>query len=110
MVRQHLDEQNKTLQLTFEVDILGSNAKAISAHINNILEDRKESKLDILILDLLVANRIDSMGLNLLVSLIRRAKLYNWRVKSRVSSETIYRTCKFTHLDRQMEIELVENS
>lgn len=59
---------------------------------------------DVLDLDLRVSRIIDSVGLNVIVKVIREANKRSARVRVRVGSESLRRLCRFTRLDQHAEI------
>jgi len=110
MIEHCLDKKNGTLYLKFSGDITSTCHDQVSGEIEKILSDPLIDNMgwQSMELDLLSARIIDSMGLNVIVDLIRRVKARNGTIKSKISSRTIYRTYLFTRLEKQMEIEFVE--
>jgi anti-anti-sigma factor len=101
-----LETSNRSLTLVFEGDVVSTNAGVLRQEAFAILESEVISRADwqTLHLDLRAANMIDSMGLNLLVSIIKFAKNRGSKVTGRVANTNVQRTIMFTRLDTQMEL------
>lgn len=101
-----LDTSNKTLLLTFPGDIVSTNAGALREQIFGILESDIIQRADwtTLDLDLRSAKMVDSMGLNLLVSIIKLARNRGGKVVGRVDNPNVQRALCFTRLNTQMEL------
>lgn len=109
MIQHQLDTREKTLKLIFPGDLTGSNTPQIDTEIKKIFEKEQSTDWNTLILDLSTAQMVDSIGLNLIVNLIKYVKNRGGQVKSLMSNRTVYRTTLFTRLDKQMVVELIEN-
>ena len=111
MITHQLDEADKTLRIDIEGDLLSTNFDRVNGDIQAILnaDDVKASAWSTLVLDLTTAKLIDSMGLNILVGLVKRvgAPPRHGRLKTRIASQTIHRTLLFTRLEKYMEVEMV---
>ena len=105
-----LDPETKTLRIEIGNDLLSTTFDKIVAGIDRILgsDEVKKGAWSRLLLDLTQAKLIDSMGLNIIVSLIKKAQAHPAKIAARISSPTIHRTFLFTRLEKYMEIELVE--
>lgn len=101
-----LDSSNKTLSLTFPGDIVSTNANTLREQIFGVLESETIQRSDwtTLDLDLRSAKMIDSMGLNLLVSIIKFARNRGSKVIGRVENPNVQRALCFTRLNTQMEL------
>ncbi|HXG46740.1 MAG TPA: STAS domain-containing protein [Methylomirabilota bacterium] len=108
LVNHRIDLPSKTLTLTVPGDILSTNADQLRQEIQRLLESEAVhlAAWDVLKLDLKGAAMIDSVGLNLLVSLIKTARARNARTVAVISSSNIQRSLVFTRLDTQMEVQL----
>ncbi|MFZ5806689.1 MAG: STAS domain-containing protein [Verrucomicrobiota bacterium] len=93
------------MQFVFHQDVLSSVVEEMSFLIKKNLEDKKQEDWNILEIDLHAVRVMDSMGLNLLIGLLKHAQLRNARVRCKISSPTIHRTFLFTRLDKQMDVE-----
>lgn len=60
--------------------------------------------LEWLELDLSATEEIDSAGIGLIVSLIRKAKSFDAQVRARVGNSTVERVLKFTQLHQNFEL------
>lgn len=105
-MKHTLETSNQSLTLVFPGDIVSTNAAALRQEAFAILESEVCSRANwqTLHLDLRAANMIDSMGLNLLVSVIKFAKNRGSRVTGQVVNANVQRTIMFTRLDTQMEL------
>lgn len=111
MITHQLDETGKVLRIDVAGDLLSTNFDAVNGQIQAILDADaiQASGWSTLLLDLTAAKLIDSMGLNILVGLVKRvgAPPRNGRIKTRIASPTIHRTLLFTRLEKHMDVEMV---
>jgi anti-anti-sigma factor len=111
MTTHKLDEASRTLKIEVAGDLLSTNYDLVNGEIQALLarDDIRDNPWTVLFLDLSAARLIDSMGLNILVSLVKKVQAppRNGRVKTRITSPTIHRTLLFTRLEKYMEVELV---
>jgi anti-anti-sigma factor len=100
------DAPTKTLSLTFPGDIVSTNATALREDIFKILESETVAQAEwtTLELDFRAANMVDSMGLNLLVSIIKFARNRGGKVIGHVVNTNVQRALCFTRLNTQMEL------
>jgi anti-anti-sigma factor len=105
-MKHTLDITTRTLSLVVPGDIVSTNAPALREEAFGILESETIAKADwqTLQLDLRGANMIDSMGLNLLVSIIKHARNRGAKIVGQVANTNVQRTICFTRLDTQMEL------
>jgi anti-anti-sigma factor len=108
VVHSH-DVRNRTLVLGIPGDLLSTNVEAVRARAFSLLEDPalSHTALETVEIDLRHARMVDSMGLNLLVSIIRMAKKLGSSVRVLVASNSVMRTCQFTRLHLHAEIRRV---
>jgi anti-anti-sigma factor len=108
-MQHQLDTDQHTLTLNFSGDVLSTNATPLRNEIFGVLESPAlpPTAWNVLHLDLSKAKMIDSMGLNLIVSIVRAMKTRNAKITTTVSSQNVYRTILFTRLDKQMEVRKV---
>lgn len=101
-----LDTSTKTLTLTFPGDIVSTNATALREEVFQILESETINRAawTTLQLDLRAASMVDSMGLNLLVSIIKFARGRGGKVVGHVGNTNVQRALCFTRLNTQMEL------
>jgi anti-anti-sigma factor len=109
MINQTFNTADKTLQLTFPGDLLSTNTDQAKKEITAILESAavKSSGWSTLKLDLTAARMIDSVGLNLVVSLYKEAKKVNAKTTAVISNPNIQRTFLFTRLDTHIQVTMV---
>lgn len=104
---KHILETSKhSLTFVFPGDIVSTNAAVLRQQIFAILESETVARADwqTLHLDLRAANMVDSMGLNLLVSVIKFAKNRSSKVTGQIANSNVQRAIMFTRLDTQMEL------
>ncbi len=110
-VTHRLDDDGKVLRIGVDGDLLSTNFDRLNGDLQAVLNEEavQAAAWSTLVLDLTTAKLIDSMGLNILVSLVKRvgAPPRNGRVKTRIASPTIHRTLLFTRLEKYMEVEMV---
>ena len=94
------------LSVTIPGDILSTNADTLHEEIFALLESApvKAGQWNTLKLDLTGARMVDSVGLNLIVSIIRAVKSRPAKMEATLSSANIHRTFQFTCLDKQMTL------
>ena len=71
---------------------------------------RLENPLQRIDLDLSRATMVDSVGLNLIVSVIKHVKGRDGSVRFLIGNNNVERTFRFTRLDSQAEVVRVPNS
>lgn len=105
-ITHQLDTAAGILSITVPGDILSTNADALRDELFDVLESPaiKAAVWPTLKLDLTGAQMVDSVGLNLIVSLVRAVKARNGKVEAVIRSPNIHRTFKFTHLDKQIAV------
>lgn len=105
-MKHTLDVKSRSLTLVFPGDIVSTNAPSLRQEVFEILESEVVTRSDwqTLQLDLRSANMVDSMGLNLLVSIIKFAKNRGCKITGQVTNTNVRRTLMFTRLDTQMEL------
>lgn len=101
-----LENPTKILTVTVPGDLLSTNANAVREELFRLLEPPAGTEGDWLTLriDLTKAQMIDSVGLNLLVAVVRTLKARNRRTQAVISNPNILRTFQFTRLDQQLEV------
>jgi anti-anti-sigma factor len=107
-MKHDLNSSSKTLTLEFPGDLISSNANGLRQDIFALLESDAIGKAawQYLVLDLTAAKMIDSMGLNLLVTVIKLARSRNAAVVGRIASANVERVLVFTRLNSQMTLEM----
>jgi len=104
-MRYEFDRNTMALKFTFDGDVLSTNVREFRQRAFEALDGPEFSGCPRVELDLRAANIIDSAGLNLLVSIVRRAERKHARVSALISSENIRRTFSITRLDRFIEVQ-----
>ncbi len=106
MINHILNPSDKTLLLTIPGDLLSTNTDQIKKEIHAIIESAsvKSAGWTTLKLDLTAAKMIDSVGLNLVVSLYKEAKKNNAKTTAVISNPNIQRTFLFTRLDTHIQV------
>ena len=84
-------------------DILSTNAEDLRSRLFADLKN-SDGMLGLVEVDLSRASMVDSVGLNLLVSIIKYVKGRNGSVRFLVGNSNVERTFRFTRLDSQAEI------
>lgn len=109
MINHTLNAAEKTLQLTFPGDLLSTNTDTARKEIFAIFESAavKSAGWSTLKLDLTATKMIDSVGLNLVVSLYKEAKKSNAKTTALISNPNIQRTFLFTRLDTHIQVMMV---
>ena len=107
-MKHTLDLPSKTLTVIVPGDILSTNADLLRKEIFGLLESELVARADWnrCKLDLRAAKMIDSVGLNLLVSLIKQLKIRNATIVAEITSTSVQRALLFTRLNTQMEVQL----
>ncbi len=83
-------------------DLLSTNAAATQTEINRLMETSSSWKT--IELDLRAARIIDSVGLNLIVSIVRTARPEGRSVRLLVANQNVRRVMAFTRIDQHAEI------
>lgn len=93
-----------TLRLQIREDLLSTNAAEFREKIAGELAAAAATKPGIVEIDLRGARMIDSVGLNLLVMVIKKAQSWQGRTRLIVDDANVRRTLQFTRLDNHAEI------
>jgi anti-anti-sigma factor len=109
MITHTLVTAEKTLRLTFPGDLLSTTTDQARKEIMAILElvPVKSSGWTTLALDLTAAKMIDSVGLNLVVSLYKTARKAQAKTTAVISNPNVQRTFLFTRLDTHIQVVMV---
>lgn len=105
-MRYSLNESSGVLDVRLPGDVLSTNVDALSKSFTEMLNSPTVSggKWTRLVLDISQAKMVDSMGLNLIVSLVRQVKNRGARLEVRISNPNIHRTFLFTRMDQQVDL------
>ncbi|MFO1487521.1 MAG: STAS domain-containing protein [Verrucomicrobiota bacterium] len=106
LLNPRLNLETGSLSIAIPGDILSTNADSLREDLFGVLESEpmQSAGWKTLELDLTQARMIDSVGLNLIVSVVRMVKARQGAVVANVRSSNIYRTFTFTRLDKQMTV------
>lgn len=85
-------------------DILSTNAESIRPELFAACEDLSPGS--VIQLDLRAARMIDSVGLNLIVSLIRQVKGKDASIQILVSNKAVHRMMTFTRIDQHARVQV----
>jgi anti-anti-sigma factor len=98
--------QPGTVSFSLAGDLLSTNAQAVRSELEQLLASAAAAPghLKVFEADLRKAQMIDSVGLNLLVWLIKSVRGRDARLRLLISSVHVERTLKFTRLDQQAEV------
>lgn len=108
-MKHHYDLEYQTLHAEITGDITSTTAPTLRKDLFDLLDHElanTSANWRTLRLDLTSAKMVDSVGLNLLVAVIRRVKENQRQVSCVISSTHVHRTMKFTRLDTMMQIEM----
>lgn len=87
-------------------DLLSTNAAAAQAELTRLMA--ADERWRTIVLDLCAARIIDSVGLNLIVSIIRTTRPAGRSVRVVVSNRNVRRVLAFTRIDQHAEIVVEE--
>lgn len=95
-----------TFRASLEGNILSTNAQDVRAQLSKALSDPRAAAgtLEVFELDATKAQMIDSVGLNLIVWLLKALRERRARLRLLVASVHVERTLQFTRLDQQAEV------
>lgn len=101
-----VEPQANVFTVSLDGNILSTNAQEIRTRLTKALSDPKASAgaLEVLELDVTHAQMIDSVGLNLIVWLLKAVRERRARLRLLVGSVHVERTLQFTRLDQQAEV------
>jgi len=105
-----LDIGERLLSISVPGDILSTNVENLRIAAFALLDDPgvAQGAIRVVEVDLRRASMVDSMGLNLLVSIIRAAKKIGASVRLVVSNNNVMRTLQFTRFHAHAEIRRVQ--
>lgn len=101
-----VEPEANTFKVSLPGNILSTNAQEVRAQLSNALNNPKSApgSLEVFELDVTHAQMIDSVGLNLIVWLLKAVRERRGRLRLLVSSVHVERTLQFTRLDQQVEV------
>lgn len=101
-----VEPQANTFTVSLAGNILSTNAQEVRTQLNQALNDPRTvaGALEVFELDVTRAQMVDSVGLNLIVWLLKAVRERKGRLRLLVGSVHVERTLQFTRLDQQAEI------
>ncbi len=101
-----VEPEANTFTVSLPGNILSTNAQEVRAQLSKALSNPKSAagSLEVFELDVRHAQMIDSVGLNLIVWLLKAVRERRARLRLRVASVHVERTLQFTRLDQQAEV------
>lgn len=109
-VSYEIEANTRLFKLTIQRDLISTTVDDIHAQLLVILEryDVVQADWAVLNIDLTAAKMVDSLGLNLLLFLIKKAQLRTAKIQATISSQPVYRTFLATRMDKLMHVTLLE--
>lgn len=100
-----VNRDSSTWTARVEGDLLSTNAKDLRDAVADLLsQPEKHHGMRSFVLDLSRAKMIDSVGLNLIVAILRSVKQAGGAMQIRHDNPNVHRILLFTRLDQQVEI------
>lgn len=101
-----LDSQKHTLAITIPGDLTSTSVREYGAEIDLALTGPPGAAAPwkIVTLNLAAAKMVDSMGLNLIVKILKAAQSAGGRLQIVFGNPNVHRTLLFTRLDRHAEL------
>jgi len=105
VVGEHLS-QEQLLRLTLPGDIKSTTVSELQRDVFALLNDPAVRRLPTATVELVAteAKMFDSLGLNLIVGVLKAVKQRDEKMRLRIASRTVYLTCLAVALERQMEL------
>ncbi len=102
----NLNLERDLLTLSIPGDLISTNAEAVRAEISAVLNapENASPKWTTLRLDLAAAKMVDSVGLNLIVTIFKRLQQRQANMQIAYRSQNVLRTFAFTRLDQHVEL------
>jgi anti-anti-sigma factor len=104
--QQPIEAGTRVVKVSLPDNILSTNAHEVRARLATALSEPRaaEGSIDVFELDITGAQMVDSVGLNLLVWLLKAVRERRARLRLIVASFHVERTLQFTRLDQQVEV------
>ena len=98
--------ETNTFTVSLDGNILSTNVQEVRGQLTQALNDPRSAAgtLEVFELDLTRAQMIDSVGLNLIVWLLKAVRGRGTRLRLLIASVHVERTLQFTRLDQQAEV------
>jgi anti-anti-sigma factor len=94
----------KVLTLRIQENLVSTNAAGFRERISSELDAASAGRPAVVEVDLCGAKMIDSVGLNLIVMVIKRVQSWDGKIRLLVNDANVARTLRFTRLDVHSEI------
>ncbi|MDD2706884.1 MAG: STAS domain-containing protein [Verrucomicrobiae bacterium] len=109
MITHTFQSEAKTLCVTVPDNVVSTNVDQLRQELFGLfdLEELKETGWKVLSLDLSAARMVDSVGLNLIVTLVKEVQKRGGKMTVTIASGNVHRAFLFTRLDRQVELTVV---
>jgi len=105
-MNSNLDLENKLLTVHVSGDLISTNAEKLRIGICELLKasEGAPQKWNTFQLDLTGAKMIDSVGLNVIVAVLKRVRQRAAKMQITYSDPNVFRTFTFTRLDKHLEL------
>jgi len=102
----NLNLEDKILTLRVPADLISTNAESVRGDIRSLLDppEGKPQSWQTFRLDLSAAKRVDSVGLNLIVAMVKAVQRVGAKMQVVYSDPNVHRTILFTRLDKYVEV------
>lgn len=99
-----LSNQAMTLHVTG--DLISTNVESLRSVISTSLDakDGVAQAWNTFVLDLSTAKMVDSVGLNLVVAILKRVQKRGAKMQVTYTNQNVFRTFAFTRLDKHVEL------
>lgn len=110
MITHSLDLRNKQLVICVSADMTSTTVEQQQQMLSDIISKSSVwgEPWDKLVLDLRATQMLDSLGLNMLVGLVKRVKDRDATIVTHLKNRIVYQTLLATRMDKQMDIKLEE--
>lgn len=100
------DDSSKILTVQVPGDLISTSADGLRSSLGSLLAPTPTRTVpwEKLRLDLSAASMVDSVGLNLVVTILRAVQKLNARLQISYTSPNVLRTFKFTRLDQHVDL------
>jgi anti-anti-sigma factor len=102
-MKTHLDPKTNVLTVTLSGDLTSTSAEQLRPPINTLLDQPKPA-WSLFRLELTGAKMVDSVGLNLIVSILKLVQQRGAKMQIVCANTNVHRTFLFTRLDKQIEL------
>jgi anti-anti-sigma factor len=105
-MKTHRDLATGTLIATLPGDLTSTTTEQLRTEFNALLDPLAQAKADwkTFRLELPAAKMVDSVGLNLIVSLLKMVRQHGAQMQIACGNPNVHRTFLFTRLDKHLEL------